>query len=363
MADFHLGLRRARRYWITLLGLLLLISACTRVNDPTAQPVPPSRVTPASTVATHPLVTLTLEPTAAISETITPSPTESPTPLSPLALTQTQEEAEAQAYVATQLATLDMPTGTPTPCASLPCTTPMPTRTPYRSRTPTLTPTPSLPIAALHVVKPGPLSKVTSPIHLEAIGYTGLNGTINVELIGEDGRPIFRQVVIASIAPDQYQAIAINIEFQISGVAEAARLQVSTYDFYGREVALSSVDLILLSIGEEQVNPADDGISGLIIKNPKAEEVVKGGTLTVKGLARPLNDSPIALELITDDGKMVGSRQVTLAKAPEGSFVPFQVDLPYTVTQLRNVRLIASQQGTRIPGTALLSSVRIWLRP
>ena len=150
-------------------------------------------------------------------------PARTSTPLAEFDRTQTQSALELQSYIETQLATLGMPSATPTPCAAQRCTTPTSTRIPYRSPTPTITRTPVSPSLSLHIIRPGPLSKVASPIVLEANGFTGLNGTFNVTLMGEDGRLLFRQIVRASIVADDYVRIILKINFQIPGVAEAAR--------------------------------------------------------------------------------------------------------------------------------------------
>jgi hypothetical protein len=292
-----------------------------------------------------------------------PSAIETPTqtPLADIDRTQTQAAAELQVYIETQLATLGMPSVTPTFCVGGPCATPTSTRTPYRSPTPTLTRTPGPPDLSLHINRPGPLSKVTSPILLEATGYTGVNGTFNVDLLGEDGRPIFRQVVRASIIADDFERIFLKINFQIPGVAEAARLQVSTEDFYNRPVSLTSVDLILLSLGEDQLNPQDDGLDPFVIMQPKINETVSGGTVTISGMARPINGSPIILELFTQEGNLIGTRQVSLP--PGKGFLPFKVEITYTVSQIRNIRLVIRQSGKRISGTAALSSMVFQVKP
>ena len=358
-------LKRARwasRILVNAVLLGCLLAGCGQLRSLSSQPTLPPLVAVLATGSPNPSATLATEILPAVA-TRAPTTTETPAPLTDLQATQTRDAADIDAFIATQLAILELPTGTPTPCPAGRCTTPTLTRTPYRSRTPTLTSTPSPPIASLHIVKPGPQSKITSPIIMEATGLTGMNGTINVELIGEDGRPLYRQVVRASNIIDDFQTIVIEIKFQIPGVAEAARLQVSTEDDDGRPMAQTSVDLILLSIGEDQINPPDDGLAPLVIKEPKADALVSGGTLTVKGLVRPINATPLILELLTQEGKLVGSRQFSVDQAPDGRFVPFQVEIPYTVSQLRNVRMIIRQQGTRIPGTAILFSREVLLKP
>jgi hypothetical protein len=220
-----------------------------------------------------------------------------------------------------------------------------------------------MPREYLRFVRPGPLSKLVSPILLEAAAHTGANGDIRVELIGEDGQVIMRNILQVGNEAGQQFFLSKNVEFEISTVAEAARLQISVDDEFHRPVALASVDIILLSIGENDRNPVNDGAEPFIIRQPKPDQVISGGIVIVEGLARPFNKQPLQLELITEQGKVVGVKQVFLTPSPDGKYVPFSVEIPYLVTQARGVRLVIHQDGEHIPGIIALNSLTLFLKP
>ncbi len=77
----------------------------------------------------------------------------------------------------------------------------------------------------------------------------GEDGMLYVDLVGEDGRFItrftknFRQYVNKQIYT------AVEVPFDIPGVAETARLVMSARDRLGRTIALSSLDLVLIKLG------------------------------------------------------------------------------------------------------------------
>jgi hypothetical protein len=204
---------------------------------------------------------------------------------------------------------------------------------------------------------------VISPIHLGAVAYTGPNGIVRVELIGEDGQLIYRQILRGNSNDVTYFNMSINIDFQIAGVSEAARLQVSVDDGYKRPVVETSVDLVLLSMGDAQINPPDDGLSSIVIRQPTYLQVITGSTLHIEGVVRPLNDSPLLAELLSETGGLIGSRQISTPNLPLGTYRPFSIDIPFTIDQAHSIRLVISQQGNHIPGVALLNSVLIWLKP
>ena len=158
--------------------------------------------------------------------------------------------------------------------------------------------------------------------------------------------------------------MAPELPFEIDAVAETARLQVSSQDDWGRLIALSSVDLILLSVGRNEINPSAIDKEPYLIRRPEADEVVRGGVLVLDALARPVNDSPLFIELVKENGVVLTVKQLIIP-APTGplSHSPFKVEIPYKVSETTPVRLVLRQEGTHIQGTVALVSRLIVLEP
>jgi hypothetical protein len=345
--------RDARILFLVLLAVLL--AACTQIPTlPATIAVPAQRENS---------VTPTLYTPTAASTTATPTPTHTLTEHPTADAAQTRAAAGSLAQTQTEAAGQTPTSLPPTACPNGICPSETPTVYRWISRTPTLTRTPTLPALFLSIAKPGPLSKVVSPILLEAYAHTGARGSIRVELIGEDGRVMVRKIL--QISSEAYMSffLSTKIDFQIATVAEAARLAISVDDEYKRTVALSSVDLILMSMGANERNLAGDGREPFIINKPFAQQVVSGGVVHVEGKVRSFNRQPIIFELITQEGNVVGVKQVFIDPSPDGRHVPFSVDIPYAVTQLRGTRLTMRQEGEHIPGVVALSSIEIWLKP
>lgn len=87
--------------------------------------------------------------------------------------------------------------------------------------------------------------------------------------------------------------------------------------------------------------------------------------MEVDGLARLVNDQPLIIELIDEEGNLVGSAEVEIAQPSAlQPYVPFIAEVPYSVSQWTRVRFVARQESaTRIPGTVWLTSVLIYLEP
>ncbi len=258
------------------------------------------------------------------------------------------------------------PTATRTSTATRrPTSTRYPTWTRRPTNTPTITPTPTPPIVNLRIEKPGLFSKVTSPFRTELRFQVGDDGWVYLRLVGEDGRTIGEQKLDYRKYPGRIFWNAPYVNFGISGAAETGRLEMSTRDEFGRLQSLSSVDLILLKTGKDELTPPDIYWEPYLVRYPPKDTLFRGGTVLVLGLARPVNDSPVIFDLVDEQGKVVGTSQLVIP-APSGdlSHTPFQVGIPYTVSGPTNVRLVIRQESTgRIPGTVALWSMRLALEP
>ncbi len=243
---------------------------------------------------------------------------------------------------------------------------PTPTDTALFDTLPSSTPTPSLivdiPFADIQILRPGELSKVVAPIPFHAYLVPGADNRAQVALLGEDGRVIYRQIFVFG-DPDIHTHLRAEIDFEISGLAETARLVVQTQDSRGRILALASQDIILLSMGDADINPSGDLLESLFIENPKTRALIQGGVATISGWARVQPDQLLLVEMIASDGRVLGSRLAGVASAGDGSHGLFSIELPYHITAPTWARVSVTERGIRIPGPLSVTSVEILLSP
>jgi hypothetical protein len=318
--------------------------------------------------------TPTLYPTLALVLAPTGTPTLSPTPVpdTPTAIPTDTAAPEPSATISITPWVQDTATPGPSPTVTrtptrtrVPTRTRAPTRTPTITLTPTITNTPTPPPPVVNLIRPGLLSKVLSPIQMEMYLTVGGDGKATIELIGEDGRVIAHQTKNYGLDHIGKRVwLAPELPFEIEAAAETARLQVSTQDLYGRMEALSSVDIVLLAVGRSEINPQVTDQEPYLIRQPEADTVVSGGLLVITGLARPVNDSPVLIDLVTEENLVIASGQVTVPP-PTGllSHTPFTVEIAYQVNGPTPVRLVIRQEGSRIAGNVALASDLIQLYP
>lgn len=333
-----------------LLILIFVLSSCRPVVE--QQPT----LVPTLSIALPPTGTATLSPTPA-ADTATPAPTDTGTPV----LTPTET---ITAWVQASHTPGPSPTATRTATLTrVPTRTRAPTNTPTITFTPTITLTPTPPAPALQLVRPGLMSKLISPIQMELYAITGAGGKVTVELIGEDGRVISRQVLDYK-RPGRQIWITPELPFEIDAAAETARLQVSTLDEFNRLEWVSSTDVVLLGVGRNEITPSNTDEEPYLIRDPRSGTSVSGGLLVISALANPVNTSPLIIELVTEDGVAMSTKQIVVPE-PTGdlSHTPFSVEIPYKVDGPTPVRLTIRQEGSRIPGNVALSSETITLLP
>jgi hypothetical protein len=238
------------------------------------------------------------------------------------------------------------------------------TLTPASSQMPEQTHTLNVPEAAIQVFRPGPSSKVVSPFRVSAFLLPGYRDNVIIELFGEDGRLLVRKILSYRLNPGVRLQSNADIEFEISAVAEAARLVIRTEDQNKRTISLASIDLILLSLGQEENNPPGDLKEKIAIVEPVRNLSIQGGVITVSGFARPTSPDPLLIELFSEDGKSLGpSRLIAVTLEDEAQHTPFEVEIPYSITNPTRARLFITERDYRRMETLHVTSVEIHLRP
>lgn len=292
---------------------------------------------------------------------------------------ETQGSTIAPATALTALAHQATPTLTPTGPSATPYTlppfptstrtlwptrTPTLTRTPRPTRTPTVTPIPGIPNAEIEIRNLGPLSRVVSPLHVYLYLKPGAGGKVLIELLGEEARVLYREVrKIDFVEVGAWATFTLDIDFEIAATAESGRLKISVDDDAGRTVALNSVPLILLSVGDADIVPPQDVLAPIIIRQPKKKALVQGGKLVVSGLARPEGDQALMVKLISDQGSEVGFRLVEVGEPEEGGYGAFAAEVPYTVIAPTPALLVVLEGGASLSDVVHLSSIDVLLSP
>ncbi len=252
------------------------------------------------------------------------------------------------AQTAAAITPTETPTQTPTPVPP----TPVPTRT--------LTPAPGIPLAAIQISAPGPMSRVASPLEIRMTAVAGKSRIIQVALFGEDGRKLNSVLErVPGYAGGDY--IFVKIPFEIRAAGESGLIQVSTKDQFHRVQSLMSVPILLISSGASQINPPGNNIyERVVLYHLPPNSTISGGVVDMEGQFEPYNHQPVILELISNDGKSLGLRVLTFPKLGPQNFT---TTIPYKVSKPTPARLFVRQADDVLTDPIYIYSQELMLNP
>jgi len=287
---------------------------------------------------------------ACAAPTASPIPTAYPPEYLPTVIALTAEAANA---IGTEVALALTP-------AVLPTNTPRPTLSPTPRATFTQTTIPGHDPAAIQIFAPGPMSKVVSPITLRMNIVAGESEKVQIDLYGEDGRLLTRNVKRGVPTSGKGVPQQIKVPFEIRAAGEVGRLTVSTTDDAGRIQSLNSVRVLLLSSGINEINPPGNPSEPVGVFSPLEEEPISGGVLNLRGDVWPFNLNPVILELVGPEGRSMGLRILNMDQLNPQLF---ETTIPYNVSEPTLARLTIRQDDDRIDGLFYVYSQEVLLNP
>ncbi len=285
---------------------------------------------------------------------------------------------------ATAAATAPRPASSPAPTASpspspepSPSATPRPLETvaqgaqvtPFTVEWPTATATPrviptlgALAYAPVHIFTPGPGSKVTSPIHLRFQVQVEDVRVMHIELLGEDGRLLFRQVERFRAGSEGWRGYDMEIPFEIRAESEWGRLQIYLRDPYDRPRFQQAVPLVLLRQGREDLIPQETWAAAIMIQEPRRGSQVQGGELTVRGFAIPTTGL-VEILVLGDDGRVWFTRAASVSEPNAQGYGTFSATIPYQVEKTHLIYIVVQAYGDQVPGIMYLNHTWAYLAP
>ncbi len=226
-----------------------------------------------------------------------------------------------------------------------------------------------LPYGEIQLISPGRLSRVTSPFNIHAYLTPPRNdreeeSSYQVSLYGDDGRLLVRHYFVREADQSGNTHLVMEIIFEVSGTAEAARLEVSSLDGYGRISALATTDLILLSEGDPEIKAVLDLYENLIIQQPISSTLIQGDVLIIQGVTRFAPRDQLLIELMNREGGLVGAEVLLVSEEDLGNgYRPFEGEIPYQVGISSWIRVQVTARDGKFSGIQHLSSVEVLVSP
>lgn len=219
-----------------------------------------------------------------------------------------------------------------------------------------------IPTPSIAIITPSTGSIITSPIILEAEITCNPGDILRIELIDKQEKLLFRKLIIPNCRSNVSLELKELIYFDVPVVNTKTRLTMSLIDPEDVPRAIASSEL-LLSRDNSSINKAKDSQSNFIVTSPVENSLLSHGEFLVSGWIRPLEQTPVILELLTETGGLISSRQIAIPGENAGEYFFFDVVIPFSVPRILNAILVIRQMGSTIPGNIALESFKFQLSP
>ena len=217
-------------------------------------------------------------------------------------------------------------------------------------------------IPSISIITPGDGSVLTSPIHITAELNHEASSLVRIALINDKNITIARKLLRIDKGEDNAIRFETDLYFEIPIETTEALLTVSTLDDSHRLQSMRSVTLSINSEGQSTVQAQLTNEPWLVIDEPRPEETITGGQITVSGTIHPINDSPVRFDLVKPSGAVVGTIQLLVINPGEAIY--FNNTFPYAfITDTTDIRLVIRQLSDDFATDVVLDSVLIYLAP
>jgi hypothetical protein len=220
-----------------------------------------------------------------------------------------------------------------------------------------------LPNEAILILEPGPGSRVTSPVRVSGIADPVFEQSLGVRILLEDGSAL-------AVGPAQIEAglgergpFTVDVPFNIEGERQGFIQVFSVSARDGGILHLNAVGVTLAGTGESQIRTVEPHPERIVIFEPRLNAEISGGTVHVDGFGLASFEQTLLVEVLDEEGAVVGSQAITV-QAPElGQPGPFVADVPYSVTGSGPGRLVVRDLSPAFIGDVHQSSVEVNLAP
>lgn len=249
------------------------------------------------------------------------------------------------------------------------------TDTPASAASPTPASTAPADQEVILILEPGPLSSVTSPVHVAGEADPTFEQNLVIQVTGEDGQVLATMPTTIQADAGQRGPFAADVTFTVAS-AEPGRISVySTSARDGGLVHLASAEVTLLASGSATLNPAKPHTEVHQLFQPAPLANIAGGTVHLEGFSEYVFESTLGLALCGEGGsgapdKICGTVDnvlasgSTLMEAPDiGQPGPFQADIAYSVSGPTHARVVIYSASARDGGLLHLTSREVTLAP
>ncbi len=213
------------------------------------------------------------------------------------------------------------------------------------------------------ILSPGPGSRLVSPVTVSGVADSTFEQTLVVRLVTADGDELALVPTIIQAELGQGGPFEAQVSFEVAGETQGFIQVYSASARDGGITHLSSVGVTLAESGLVDLRPAGTHRERIHIQSPLLAEAISGGMVRVEGVALPSFEGTLIIEVLDEDGDVIGSLPIIVDAPDIGQFGTFQADVPYTLAAAGPGRIVVRDPSPAFPGDVHLASVEVQLAP
>jgi len=247
---------------------------------------------------------------------------------------------------------------TPAVSSSLPSTQP--------AAVPSLTVPPpdnqSVPEAIL-ILEPGPGSRLVSPLRVAGMADSTFEQNLVVRILLDDGSQLAQIPTTIQSELGQRGEFQVEIPFSVSGEQQAFIQVYSSSPRDGGITHLASTGVLLADTGPADIRLIEAHPEHIQITNLAPGDSLNGGVAHVEGVALASFEQTLVVDILGEDGSVLGSQSLIVDSPEWGQPGPFQVDVAYSVTTSGAGRVVVRDPSPAFSGDVHSASIEVKLNP
>ncbi len=222
---------------------------------------------------------------------------------------------------------------------------------------------PARPEEAIQILEPGNGSRVASPIHVAGLADPTFEQTLVVRVVLVDGTEVVTQPVTIAADLGQRGPFAGEILFAVNDERQAFIQVFAQSARDGGVTHLASVGVRLMPTGPEDIVPGKPHPEQIAIFEPSPGATIQGGIVHVEGFGLGGFEQTLVVEVVDQDGGVVGSMPITVDAPDLGLPGLILADVPYMLEIAGPGRIVVRDISPAFGGDSHVASVEVSLEP
>jgi hypothetical protein len=216
---------------------------------------------------------------------------------------------------------------------------------------------------AILILEPGPGSRLVSPLRVAGTADSTFEQNLVVRVLLDDGSQLALTPTTIQSELGQRGDFQVELPFTISGERQAFIQVFSTSPRDGGITHLASSGVMLAETGPADIRPVEAHPERIQITNLVPGGSLSGGMAHVEGFALASFEQTLVVDILDEDGSVVGSQPLIVDSPEWGQPGPFQVDVAYSVAETKAGRVVVRDPSPAFEGDVHLASVEVTLNP